>query len=260
MSKPNHKPKTGKPIQHKPADYDHVLSGVVELLDAARRASARVVNSLMTATYWEVGRRIVEHEQAGEKRAGYGEELVRRFALDLTERFGRGFGFSQVKLMRQFYQTFPDAHAAKPLMLQSTVEKSGIGQSLIGQSGNPKSSFAPIGQSVIGQFSERSSVKLTRALERLGQIARAFPLPWTHYVRLLRVRNPHAREFYAREALAGGWVVRQLNRQINSQFYERTALSKNKTAMLVKGEKPKPGDATSADEEIRNPLVLNFST
>ena len=258
MSKPSHKPKTGKPIQHKPADYNHVLSGVVELLDAARRASARVVNSLMTATYWEVGRRIVEHEQAGEKRAEYGEELVRRFALDLTERFGRGFGFSQVKMMRQFYQTFPDAHAAKPLILQSTVEKSGISQSLIGQSGNPESSLAPIGQSVIGQFSERSSVKHSRALERLGQVARAFPLPWTHYVRLLRVRNAHAREFYAREALAGGWVVRQLNRQINSQFYERTALSKNKTAMLVKGEKPKPGDAVSADEEIRNPLVLEF--
>jgi predicted nuclease of restriction endonuclease-like (RecB) superfamily len=253
MSKPSHKPKTGKPIQHKPVDYDHVLSGVVELLDAARRASARVVNSLMTATYWEVGRRIVEHEQAGEKRAEYGEELVRRFALDLTERFGRGFGFSQVKMMRQFYQTFSDAHAAKSLILESSVEKSGIGQSE-----NPESALAPIGQSVIGQFSERSSVKLSRALERLGQVARAFPLPWTHYVRLLRVRNAHAREFYAREALAGGWVVRQLNRQINSQFYERTALSKNKTAMLVKGEKPKPGDAVSTDEEIRNPLVLEF--
>ena len=258
MSKPSDRQKASKTIQHKPADYDHVLSGVVELLDAARRASARVVNSLMTATYWEVGRRIVEHEQAGEKRAEYGEELVRRLALDLTERFGRGFGFSQVKLMRQFYQTFPDADTSKPVILQSTVEKSGIGQSLIGQSGNPESSLAPIGQSVIGQFSERSSVKHSRALERLGQVARAFPLPWTHYVRLLRVRNAHAREFYAREALAGGWVVRQLNRQINSQFYERTALSKNKTAMLVKGEKPKPGDAVSADEEIRNPLVLEF--
>ncbi|MEO7678910.1 MAG: DUF1016 N-terminal domain-containing protein, partial [Verrucomicrobiota bacterium] len=87
MSKPSDKQKASKTIQHKPANYDHVLSGVVELLDAARRASARVVNLLMTATYWEVGRRIVEHEQAGEKRAEYGEELVRRFALDLTERF-----------------------------------------------------------------------------------------------------------------------------------------------------------------------------
>jgi hypothetical protein len=106
MSKPSDKPKTGKTIQHKAADYDSVFSGVVELLDAARRASARVVNTLMTATYWEIGRRIVEHEQAGEKRAGYGEELVGKFSRDLTQRFGRGFGPSQV-VMRQFYLTFP---------------------------------------------------------------------------------------------------------------------------------------------------------
>ena len=258
MSKPSDKSKTGKMVQHKAADYNSVFSGVVEMLDAARRASARVVNTLMTATYWEIGRRIVEHEQAGEKRAEYGEELVRRLAADLTKQFGRGFGFSQLKMMRQFYQTFPDAHTAKPLILQSAVEKPEIGQSVIGQSGNLESSLVPIGQSLIGQFSQRSSVKLSRAIEHLGNIARAFPLPWTHYVRLLRVRSLHAREFYAREALAGGWSVRQLDRQINSQFYERTALSKNKVAMLLKGEKPKPEDAVSADEEIRNPLVLEF--
>ena len=90
----------------------------------------------MTATYWEIGRRIVDHEQAGQKRAEYGEEIMRRLALDLTKRFGRGFGFSQLNMMRQFYQTFPDAHTAKPLILQSVIEKSAIGQSVIGQSGS----------------------------------------------------------------------------------------------------------------------------
>ena len=228
MSKPSHKPKTGKTIQHKAADYEKVLSDVVELLDVARRASARVVNTLMTATYWEIGRRIVEHEQAGQKRAGYGEEIVRKFSEDLTRRFGRGFGQAQVAAMRQFHLTFPLPHN-----FQSVIGKSEILQSVIGKSS-------------------------ANAVERLSPIARALPLPWTHYVRLLRVRNSLAREFYAREVLAGGWSVRQLNRQINSQFYERTALSKNKTAMLVKGEKPKPDDAVSADEEIRNPLVLEF--
>ncbi|MCI0747345.1 MAG: PDDEXK nuclease domain-containing protein [Verrucomicrobia subdivision 3 bacterium] len=258
MSKPSNKSRSRKPAAHKPTDYNEVLAGVVELLDAARRASARVVNSLMTATYWEIGRRIVEHEQAGAKRAEYGEELVRRIAMDLTTRFGRGFGFSQLKTMRQFYQTFPDARTSKPLILRSPIETSGIGQSLIGQSGNTKSSLTPIGQSVIGQFNQSPGVESSPALESLGQIARAFPLPWTHYARLLRVRSALAREFYAREALVGGWSVRQLDRQINSQFYERTALSKNKSAMLLKGEKPKPDDAVSADEEIRNPLVLEF--
>ena len=257
MSKPTQKPKTSKPVQNKPADYDSVFSSVVELLDAARRASARVVNTLMTATYWEIGRRIVEHEQAGEKRADYGKELIQKLSHDLTGRFGRGFGVVQLSVMRQFFLTFQS-----PANFQSVIENSTQGSSIgnrqpIFQSVIEKSLASGL-QVPIGQFTERSSAKQSRALERLGQVARAFPLPWTHYVRLLRVRNEHAREFYAREALAGGWVVRQLNRQINSQFYERTALSKNKTAMLVKGEKPKPGDAVSADEEIRNPLVLEF--
>lgn len=228
MSKPSDKLKTGKTIQHKAADYDSVLSGVVELLDMARRASARVVNTLMTATYWEIGRRIVEHEQAGQKRAGYGEEVVSKFSKDLTQRFGRGFGPAQVAAMRQFHLTFP-----LPDNFQSVIGKSEILQSVIGKSS-------------------------AGAIERLSPVAQALPLPWTHYVRLLRVRNSHAREFYVREALAGGWSVRQLDRQINSQFYERTALSKNKSAMLVKGEKPMTVDAVSADEEIRNPLVLEF--
>lgn len=105
----------------------------------------------------------------------YGEELVRRLAADLTKQFGRGFGFSQLKIMRQFYQVFPDAHTAKPLILQSTVEKSRTGQSVIGQSKSLELSPAPISQSLIGQFSQRSSAKLSRAIEHLGNIARAFP-------------------------------------------------------------------------------------
>ena len=228
MSKASNKRKAGKAVQRISGGYRDVLSGVVELLDAARRASARVVNSLMTATYWEIGRRIVEHEQAGRKRAGYGEEVVRNLSNDLTRRFGRGFGPAQVAAMRQFHLTFP-----LPNNFQSLIGKSEIVQSAIGESS-------------------------TGAVERLGIAARALPLPWTHYVRLLRVRNSAARDFYAREALAGGWSVRQLDRQINSQFYERTTLSKNKTAMLLEGEKAKPEDAVSADEEIRNPLLLEF--
>ena len=74
------------------AGYGKILSELSVLLDSARRTAARQVNSVMTATYWEVGRRIVEHEQHGRNRAGYGEVLLNRLAADLTSRFGRGFG------------------------------------------------------------------------------------------------------------------------------------------------------------------------
>jgi len=109
MSKPSDKQKAVKPVQDKAVDYDKVLSGVVELLDAARRASARVVNSLMTATYWEIGRRIVEHEQAGKERAAYGAELLTRLSADLTKRFGRGFSVDNLERARKFFLTFASA-------------------------------------------------------------------------------------------------------------------------------------------------------
>ena len=74
-----------------PADYSSLLGGVSELLEAARRASARAVNAFMTAAYWEIGRRIVEFEQHGKKRAEYGKALLEQLSADLTLRYGRGF-------------------------------------------------------------------------------------------------------------------------------------------------------------------------
>lgn len=92
----------------------------------------------------------------------------------------------------------------------------------------------------------------------LEMASKHFPLPWSAYVRLLSVENENARTFYQAEALRGGWSVRQLDRQINSQFYERTALSKNKASMLKKGQKRLPEDIVTPEEAIKDPYVLEF--
>jgi predicted nuclease of restriction endonuclease-like (RecB) superfamily len=83
-------------------------------------------------------------------------------------------------------------------------------------------------------------------------------LPWSAYVRLLSVKNPEARKFYESEALRSGWSVRQLDRQIGSQFYERIALSKNKAAMLEKAQTPESSDTITPEEAIKDPFVLEF--
>jgi predicted nuclease of restriction endonuclease-like (RecB) superfamily len=93
----------------------------------------------------------------------------------------------------------------------------------------------------------------------LATLAGRFPLPWSQYLLLVRrSRSPEARAFYETEALRGGWTVRQLQRQIDTQFYERTALSRNKVAMLTKGAKAKLEDTVTPEEEIKDPLVLEF--
>lgn len=92
----------------------------------------------------------------------------------------------------------------------------------------------------------------------LQDIAQAFPLPWSYYVRLLSIKNLEVRQFYEAEALRGGWSVRQLDRQVSSLFYERTLLSKNKAAMLKKAARSKSEDEVTPDEEIKDPYILEF--
>jgi predicted nuclease of restriction endonuclease-like (RecB) superfamily len=75
-------------------------------------------------------------------------------------------------------------------------------------------------------------------------------------VKLLGVKSQKARNFYEAEAIRGGWTIRQLDRQISTQFYERTEASKNKAALLAKG--PKPEDAVTPEEEIKDPYILEF--
>jgi predicted nuclease of restriction endonuclease-like (RecB) superfamily len=204
-------------------DYSAVLDDVAALLVASRAATARAVNSLMTSTYWLIGRRIVEGEQRGRGRADYGEQLIERLSRDLTSRFGRGFGRRNLFLMRAFFLERPEIVQTVPA------------------------------QSVAGTKVQTASAQS----ELLGR-GSAFPLPWSHYVRLLAVKNQTARRFYETEALRGGWTHRQLDRQIQSQFYERVALSKNRSVVLARGQVADPTDAVSADEAIKDPLILEF--
>jgi predicted nuclease of restriction endonuclease-like (RecB) superfamily len=226
-----------KAILLKPSvEYGGLIGGIGELLEAARRNAARAVNALMTATYWEIGRRIVEFEQRGKKRAEYGEELLQRLAQDLTARFGRGFSYPNVNKFRQFYLAFP----APGILSTPSIESIHTILSTPSIESQRKK-----GQTSSGELAVRD-------------LAARFPLPWSHYVRLLSTKSAEARRFYETEALRGGWSVRQLDRQIGSQFYERTALSRNKSAMLRKGSLASAEDSISADEEVRDPLVLEF--
>lgn len=91
-----------------PDDYAEFHEELVGVVEAARRMAARNVNAVMTAAYWEIGRRIVGREQGGEARAGYGQALITRLPDDLRRRFGRGFGRANLASMRAFYLACPE--------------------------------------------------------------------------------------------------------------------------------------------------------
>lgn len=211
------------------ADYSGMHGDIVALLEGARRTAARSVNALMTASYWEIGRRIVEFEQGGEDRAAYGQALLSKLSADLTRQFGRGFGVDNLELMRLFYQTYPPAMISESLVRKST-----------------HSSQASISEASIRKFDS-------------AQLAQVFPLSWTHYIHLMRrTRSTEERRFYEAEALRSGWSVRQLDRQIGSKFHTRALLSKNKKAMLENGSQAKADDFVTPEEAIKDPYVLEF--
>jgi len=227
------------PAVSDPAAYAAVHTEIVTLLDSARSAAARSVNALMTASYWEIGRRIVEFEQDGQERAHYGEALLLRLAHDLSARFGSGFSRRNLQQMRLFYLAWP------PEQIWQTL--------------SAKSQPLQIFQTLPGELSPTEALQTAPGQpSNLAALAQAFPLPWSAYVRLLSVKNEHARRFYETETLRCGWSVRQLDRQVNSQFYERTALSRNKAAMLEKGEVATPDDAITPEQAIKDPFVLEF--
>ena len=218
-------------------DYSAMLSGVVSILTDARKNTIRSINTIMTSTYWLIGQYIVEFEQRGEERAKYGKGLLKKLSEDLNAKYGRGFSRQNLQNMREFYLLYSMSKKEKYRKCQTT-------------SGIFKESIASKLPDPIWQT---PSAKLDPII-----FAKYFRLPWSHYVRLLSVKNTKARSFYETEALRGGWSERQLNRQISSMFYERTALSNNKIEMLEKGSNLNDSEKLTVEEEIKHPLVLEF--
>jgi predicted nuclease of restriction endonuclease-like (RecB) superfamily len=181
----------------------------------------------MTATYWQIGRHIVQFEQRGRGRANYGERLIPKLSEDLTARFGRGFSARNLEAMRLFYLAWP------------------IPQTVSAESG-PVLRKASIPQTLSAELAD----------PKFADLVSCFPLPWSHYVRLLTVADPDARAFYHAESLRGGWSVRQLDRQVSTLFYERTLRSRKRAAMLRKA-----GDADQPllpEEALKDSFVLEF--
>jgi predicted nuclease of restriction endonuclease-like (RecB) superfamily len=82
-------------------------TGVKEILDSAKKEVSKAVNFAMVDAYWNIGKRIVEEEQNGKAKAGYGDYIIKELSRKLTNDFGKGLSVTNLKNMRRFYKTFP---------------------------------------------------------------------------------------------------------------------------------------------------------
>jgi len=197
------------------------------VLEAARASAYRAVNAAMVQAYWQVGRLIVEHEQKGRRRAGYGDAIIATLAERLTEDLGRGFDERNLWYMRSFHLAFPIVNA-----LRSELPDPGK------------------------RNAARSELAVHPAPAQGLPAALRPELSWTHYRLLLRVEDPQAREWYLNEAAEQHWSTRQLERQISVLYYERLLASRRKAP--VRKEAATKLARVEPEQFIRDPFVLEF--
>jgi predicted nuclease of restriction endonuclease-like (RecB) superfamily len=171
--------------------YESIRSALAE----ARTSVVVVVNSAMVSVYWEIGRQIAE---AVGERAEYGRNLLAYLSERLTKEFGKGFTISNLRNMRQLYQTFPIRYALRS------------------------------------------------------------ELTWSHYRLLMRVDDPNRRDFYLTESANSGWTSRQLERQINSFYYERLLATQKENRPEIANEIAKLEPPKGADYVLKDPYILEF--
>jgi predicted nuclease of restriction endonuclease-like (RecB) superfamily len=210
-----------------------LLAEVRQLIASARHAAASTVNTLQVLTNFEIGRRIVEHEQKGERRAEYGAELLKELSARLTEEFGNGFSRSNLEYMRKSFLVWRDRVT--------------------------KISQQPIGKLGPGPMAQQASTPLDPHQIQQQPAAKSknpFTLSWTHYVLLLTIKDPDERSFYEIEATNQGWSVPELKRQKASALYERLALSRDKAGIRKLAAE---GQVVAKPEDVlREPYVLEF--
>lgn len=238
----------------KQTNFEGLVSQIQYAQDALQNNARLVINRHVTAKAWLTGYYIVEYEQNGSDRAKYGERLLQ----SLSKRLGAQYAFSTLKLYRQFYLTYPQlAENIGGFLLELPIGQSlisqlqladnqpkGKGQSLISQFVPVIDKSVQIGQSVIDQL---PGVKPELLFNRLS---------FTHLAAILPCKDPLKRAFYETMAIRGTWSVRELQRQIDSNYYERSGWSKHpeQLAQLVD---VKAETATIATD-IKSPFVFEF--
>ncbi|MBX7208857.1 MAG: PDDEXK nuclease domain-containing protein [Verrucomicrobiaceae bacterium] len=269
MKKPSVSKKAITPAKTKPDGLTSLLTEVRQLIQSARRGVSTVVDTFQVMTNFEIGRRIVEHEQKGAKRAAYGAELLKELSARLTEEFGRGFSKANLEYMRRFYLEWQDRVppiAQKPSgqSLEGRIAQKASGQldpiqirqQPVGKSEAIEIPQQPIGKLVPLQIGQTATDQLAISETASRKLGNPFTMSWSHYVLLLTIKDPDERSFYEIEATNAGWSVPELKRQKASCLYERLALSRDKEGIR---RLAKEGQLITRPEDLlKEPLVLEF--
>lgn len=222
MATKSRKPPPKMAVAGTELNFGSLVSSICEVHERCAREAGKAVNTALSLRNWLVGRHIWEYEQKGSDRAEYGAGLIDALAERLAAAKAGGLAARTLRLCRQFYVTYPE-------IWQSVIAKSGT-----------SSSAPPIWQSLSAEFAGGLATRLS----------------FTHLAELSAIDDPQKRAFYEQESVRGSWSVRELKRQIDALYFERSALSKDKRKLAATAQTG--AEAAKPALAIRDPYVFEF--
>lgn len=173
-------------------EYDEIRKTIIE----AKEKVVTTVNAAMVAAYWNIGKNIFESQKS--MGSSYGKQLIKYTSEKLQREFGTGFDERNLRMMRQFYEVYPNWNAVRS------------------------------------------------------------ELSWTHYRLLMRIKDADKRNYYMKECIDCAWSSRQLERQINSFYYERIIATDEGKRSDVRNEIQMLEQNLESKQLIKDPYILEF--
>jgi predicted nuclease of restriction endonuclease-like (RecB) superfamily len=214
---------------------DALFNKVSAIIEEGRKYVSTAVNLAEVYSKYKIGEYIVEDEQAGNKRAGYGKQVLLNLSERLTEKYGDGWSVEQLTLIRKFYTVYSNSVNADYEIQNADLE-----------------------------ITESAPAKIVNTVYQIQNLPKSidpssmprFTLSWSHYIVLMRIKNEEERQFYEIEALREHWSVRHLQRQYASSLYERLALSRDKDEVMRLSREGL--QVAEPQDVIKNPITLEF--
>lgn len=204
--------------------FEHLVAAIARAHGALAEQAAKAVNISLSLRNWLIGYYIREYEQSGADRSAYGERLLETLAQRLQQAGFQRVEARELRRFRQFYLTYPQIRETLPARLPGFEIR-----------GTPSPE------------SEAAAVPAHLLLERLS---------FSHFAELVQLDDPLQRAFYEAEALRGNWSVRELKRQIATQYYQRSGLSTDKAALSKHAHAG--AEQATPPQLIRDPYVFEF--
>ena len=214
---------------------DALFNKVSAIIEEGRKYVSTAINLAEVYSKYQIGMYIVEEEQAGNKRAGYGKQVLLNLSERLTEKYGDGWSVEQLTLIRKFYTVYSNSVNADYEIQNTDLE-----------------------------ITESAPVKIVNTVYQIQNLPKSidpssmprFTLSWSHYIVLMRIKNEEERQFYEIEALREHWSVRHLQRQYASSLYERLALSRDRDEVMRLSREGL--QVAEPQDVIKNPITLEF--